>query len=298
MREVHAALAGGRPARALRRRRVVRRGADHRADAPQGGHGVPGGKPPALAVRHRQRRLPLETTWDPQGRAAGGGRAHAHADRAGRLRGQAAASALGRHETAGGDRPRPRAGPRGAAHGRAVRVARRADAHAAGRRAAPDLVRDAQDGDLRHAQPERGGVPRRPRRGAEPAAGPHRRRRHRGSATPPELRDDVHRALRCPEGPDLAAHPQRGARDDPPRPGRPLPGNTRRVGDLAPRGRGAPALRAAAQRGARRPRRRAGGVLRQSPDDGGRDPRRLRARLRRRHSRGPAHRRLARRADE
>ena len=51
VRQVHAALArGGAPA-SLERHRALRRRADHRADAEKGRHDLPGGQPPALAVR-------------------------------------------------------------------------------------------------------------------------------------------------------------------------------------------------------------------------------------------------------
>src|SRR5438046_7104282 len=53
-------------------------------------------------------------------RDAGDGRAHP-------VRAAPPAPALGRHEAAGGDRPRARHRPRGAADGRAVGGARRAD---------------------------------------------------------------------------------------------------------------------------------------------------------------------------
>ena len=96
------------------------------------------------------------------------------------------ARAVGRHEAARVDRPRPGAGPAGAADGRAVRRARRADAHDHGPRAAAHLVDHAQDGGVHHPQPDRGGLSRRRGAGdvgaARPDHRPHRGRRCRGRA--------------------------------------------------------------------------------------------------------------------
>ena len=92
--QVHAALAGGGAPAAVERHRAVRRRAHDGAGAAEGGHGVPGGEPAAVAVRHRQRRLPAEAPPGGQGRAARGGRPHARADGARGLQGSAAPPAL------------------------------------------------------------------------------------------------------------------------------------------------------------------------------------------------------------
>ena len=69
------------------------------------------------------------------------------------------------HELSGGDAParfdraRPGAGSAGAADGRAVRRAGRADPHDHGRRVPAHLVGDQQDDRLRHPQPDRGRLP-------------------------------------------------------------------------------------------------------------------------------------------
>src|SRR5262249_42697359 len=208
MREVHAALAGRRPPPAVAGRRAVRRRAGDGADAAEDRDDLPGGEPPAVALGHRQRRVPPEAPPRAEGRAPRPGRPHAGTDRARRLRGPAPAPAVRRHEAARVDRARPGAGPGRAPDGRALRLARRADAHGPGRRTAPHLVGDAKDRAVRDAQPERGGVPRRSRRRAERATRQGHRRRGRGSAAAAQLRDDVERALRPPEGPHLAAHPE------------------------------------------------------------------------------------------
>ena len=85
----------------------------------------------------------------------------AEAGRPRRFRQAASARTFRRHEAARLDRARPGAGSAGAADGRAVRRARRADPHDHGRRIAAHLGRDRQDRGVRHPQPDRGGLSRR-----------------------------------------------------------------------------------------------------------------------------------------
>ena len=92
-----------------------------------------------------------------------------------RLRQAPSARTVRRHEAARLDRARPGAGPAGAADGRAVRRARRADPHDHGRRAAAHLGRDRQDRRVRHPQPDRSRLSRRRGAGDVGASRPHRR---------------------------------------------------------------------------------------------------------------------------
>ena len=119
--------------------------------------------------------FPLALRGAPARRAPPPRRADAEPGRAGRLRRALSARAVGRHEAARVDRPRPGAGPAGAADGRAVRRARRADPHDDGPRAAAHLVADAQDRRVHHPQPDRGGLSRRRGAGDVAAARPHHR---------------------------------------------------------------------------------------------------------------------------
>ena len=128
-----------------------------------------------------------------------------------RLRQAAPARALGRHAPARRARPRARAGRRRAAHGRAVRRARRDDPRPAPRRARSAVDLDRQDDHLRDAQRARGRAPRRLRRAAREPARPRRRglqrRRSRGpgASTRPRWRRSPRRsptncARRCARG--------------------------------------------------------------------------------------------------
>ena len=125
---------------------------------------VPGGEPVSLADRARQHRVPAGIRGAPREERRRARRRHAQSGRPAGLRQPLSARAVGRHEAARLDRPRPGAGPARAADGRAVRRARRADAHDHGPRAAAHLVADRQDRGVRHPQPDRGGLSR--RRGA------------------------------------------------------------------------------------------------------------------------------------
>ena len=78
--------------------------------------------------------------------------------------------ALRRHAAARRDRPRPRHATAAAAHGRALRRARRDDARVPADRAHPHHRRDRRRGRVRDPLDPRGGVPVRPRRRDEPAA--------------------------------------------------------------------------------------------------------------------------------
>ena len=90
------------------------------------------------------------------------------------------ARAVRRHAPARRARSRPRPGGRPAAHGRAVRRARRHHARRAARGAHPHLVRDRSGGDLRDAQRPRGGPARAARRPAVVATRPGGARVARG----------------------------------------------------------------------------------------------------------------------
>ena len=140
-----------------------------------------------VAHRARQHRVPAaacaaRAREERRRRAAG----DADPGRPRRLRRALSARAVGRHEAARLDRARAGAGSAGAADGRAVRRARRADAHDHGPRAAAHLVDHPQDRGVRHPQPHRGGLPRRRGAGDVGAAGqdhrPHRRSRCRARA--------------------------------------------------------------------------------------------------------------------
>ena len=131
------------------------------------------------SFRSRMRHAPREERAQARQR-------HAQSGGAAGLRRALSARALRRHEAARLDRARAGAGPAGAADGRAVRGARRADAHDHGARAAAHLVADRQDRGVRHPQPDRGGVSRRRGAGdvgaARPHHRPHRRSRCRARA--------------------------------------------------------------------------------------------------------------------
>ena len=113
-------------------------------------------------------------------------------------------AALRRHAAARLDRARALVLAGAAAHGRAVRRARRDDARAPQHGAARDLARDRLDGRLRDALDRRGGLPLDARRRHVGAAGPdHRGDRHRpaaaadgGDARGPALLRARHRGAR------------------------------------------------------------------------------------------------------
>ena len=101
------------------------------------------------------------------------------ADRAGAsegLREFLSQGALRRHEAARRDRAHARLRAEHPADGRAVRRARRAHAHRHADRAARHLGARPQDRAVRHPQRRGGGVPVRPRRGADALARPHQDR--------------------------------------------------------------------------------------------------------------------------
>ena len=115
----------------------------------------------------------------PQGRAREARAAFARSGRARGFRRALSGPALRRHAPARGAGARAQPGDRHPADGRAVRRARRADPHGAGRGPLGAAVAHRQDHRVRDPQPGRGGVPRRPRRGV---LGPprHHQGDHRG----------------------------------------------------------------------------------------------------------------------
>ena len=112
--------------------------------------------------------------------------------------------AVGRHAAAGRDRPGPGVRARPAAHGRAVRRARRDDTRADEQRGAAHLAADRHDDRLRHALDPRGGLPLDPGGGDEPAPGRITQRgrcrpaaaAQRGDAREPALLRARHRGAR------------------------------------------------------------------------------------------------------
>ena len=212
----------GRPDRA-------NRGAGHRRGPP--GHRarpgarlrVPGLRPAAVGHRAAQRRLRAGAARRPEEGAGGDGGRVRRQGRPGRLRAPLPAPAVRR------DAPAGRAGQgaggrcRRPAHGRAVRIGRRADPpHVPGGPAAA-ARRGAQDGPLRDPLDRGGRLRQRPDRDPDPRAGSrdeagaagHPARRHAGRdppqpALPRRGRGDLGRAAR-PTPRRTCAHPQEAA---------------------------------------------------------------------------------------
>src|SRR5205807_2578846 len=142
------------------------------------------------------------------------GRAHG-ADRTHRLRERAATRAVRRDAATGRVVPGAAARAAGTADGRAVRCAGRADPGTAQRRAQPDLAGDRHHhapGDALH---RRGGLPRYPRRGAQPATRPGGGRPRRGPAGRTGLRHGhvrpAHRPAHRPDPRDARPRDRGGA---------------------------------------------------------------------------------------
>ena len=130
LRQVDLAQHPRRPAE-VDDRRSVPRGQGGRRARPRPRHRLPEPLAAALAHRLRQRRASPSTRCsavvEEQGRAPRLGDAQSRAGADGAGQGQAPARDLRRHEAARRHRPRARHGAQGAADGRAVRRARRAD---------------------------------------------------------------------------------------------------------------------------------------------------------------------------
>ena len=108
--------------------------------------------------------LPLEIMGYPADERAPPGGRPAQARRARGVRRPPSLAALGRHAAARRHRPGPVVRPEAAAHGRAVRGARRDDPRADERRADEHLAADRDDDRVRDPQHPRGGLPVDPRR--------------------------------------------------------------------------------------------------------------------------------------
>src|SRR5439155_21771944 len=163
LRQADAAQADRRAARAQLRADHRRCIAGHRAE-PGDRRDVPDAG--ALPVAHR----PRERAAADRGLRARAPRRHRESaghPAAGGARGprrRLSARALGRHAAARGAQPGAGDRPVDHPHGRAVRSARRVHARADEPRAAAHLAGARADDHLRHAQHQRGGVPRRSRR--------------------------------------------------------------------------------------------------------------------------------------
>src|SRR5262245_15587425 len=209
MRQEHAAA---RPRRVHpRRRRGDPRSWPRGARArPRPRHGLPGVLAVPVANGERQRRLGSRGPRRARGGAHGRREPLSRADRAFRVPRPPAGRAVGRDEAAGRARTRSRVRPGGAPHGRAVRLARRADARDDAGRADRDLGAHGQDGVLRHPRHRRSGLPGRPRRRPQRTAGPDPRGGHdRASASSHRRRAQVDQLPRVQE-PHLGPDPRGG----------------------------------------------------------------------------------------
>ena len=169
--------------RERRRDRVRRRahrlaGAEGAASGPQPPHRLrhAGRQSAAVAHHHRQRAVSARGAGHARRRGA---RARRRADRGGRahgLRALLSARTVRRHAQARGADPHAGLRPADDPDGRAVRRGRRADPHAAAGGPAAAVEPQAQDHHFRHPRHHRGDCARRPRAGADAAAGAHRRR--------------------------------------------------------------------------------------------------------------------------
>ena len=118
------------------------------------------------------------------------------------------ASSVRRHAATGGDCPRARLQSGGAADGRAVRGARRADPRRHAAAARRRVAGNAQDGDLRDAQCRRSRLSRRPRGGDDAASGHGEGRDQNRPAA--AARSVERRISRHAEGTVAASRPRRG----------------------------------------------------------------------------------------
>ena len=169
LRQDHAAEDGVRPAGAvLGDGRAGRRGGDRAARAD--GARLPGLQPVAVPVDAggRERRLSAAPQEAEQGGAQPNGPAGRRVGRAGGLDRPVSVAALRRHAAARGDRPRARLPARDPAHGRAVRLGRRADPRR------PRGPRPEDSRRLRHHRPVRHPRHRRVGLHGRPRGDPHR----------------------------------------------------------------------------------------------------------------------------
>ena len=128
-------------------------------------HDLPGGVDLSLAQRDRQRRVSAGDRRPAEGGALRARPAFRQAGRARRLRAALSGGALGRHAPARVDGAHAGRAAENPADGRAVRVARRADAAAARRQGAADPAAAQADDAAHHPQHHRGGAALRPHPG-------------------------------------------------------------------------------------------------------------------------------------
>ena len=179
LRQDHHAQDHRRPARADRGRGPGQRPTGHRP-GPGARLRLPGLRAPALGDVLRNVAFGLELRHVPKEEREEIARKHiAEVGLVGR-RAQVSARAVRRHAPARRPRPRARGRRRDPAHGRAVRLGRRAEpAQVPGGPPAPARARE-EDGDLRHPLDRGGGLHLRPGRRADPQSGPPLARRAAG----------------------------------------------------------------------------------------------------------------------
>ena len=186
----------------------------HRVDR----HDLPGGIDLSLAQRDRQRGVPAGDRRPAQIRALRPRPAFRRAGRARRLRAALSGGALGRHAPARVDGAHAGGAAENPADGRAVRLARRADAAPARRQGAADPAGAQADHAADHPQHHRGGAVVRPHPGDDLSAWKDEADRGDQAAAPAHLRDRVERGVRTLRGADLE-RPARGSDQGPARGG-------------------------------------------------------------------------------
>ncbi len=182
LRQVHAAQHDRRAVVAHFRRGGGRQPPSPRADAARYRLCVPGERAVSLEHGDRERQSRHGVPGRAEGRARAPGPALARSGRAQGLRAPLSRAALRRHAPACRARARAQPGDRHPADGRAVRRARRADPHDPRRGPLGAAVAHRQDHRVRHPQPGRGDVSRRPGGGVLRAARHYQADHRRGRA--------------------------------------------------------------------------------------------------------------------